>query len=67
MMSVNQVWPMEEALVCVLGFETLWKEQDRVLRAFVAGRVVFSALPTGYGKSLCFTLLLDGLVNPSYP
>ena len=51
---------MEEALVCALrrlGFEKLRKEQDRVVRAFVAGRDVFAALPTGYGKSLCFALL----------
>ena len=58
---------MEEALVCTLqrlGFEKLRKEQDRVVRAFVGGRDVFAALPTGYGKSLCFALLpylFDGL------
>ena len=58
---------MEEALVCALrrlGFDTLRKEQDKVIRAFVSGRDVFAALPIGYGKSLCFGLLpyvFDGL------
>ena len=40
-----------------LGYEKLRPEQDKVLRAFVSGRDVFAALPTGYGKSLCFALL----------
>ena len=40
-----------------LGFDTLRKEQDRVVKAFISGQDVFAALPTGYGKSLCFALL----------
>ena len=51
---------MEEALVSALhrlGFDTLRKEQDRVVKAFISGQDVFAALPTGYGKSLCFALL----------
>lgn len=51
---------VQEALVCALQrvcFEKLRKELDRVVRAFVGGRDVFAALPTGYGKSLCFALL----------
>ena len=50
----------EEALVSALhrlGFDTLRKEQDRVVKAFISGQDVFAALPTGYGKSLCFALL----------
>ena len=33
-----------------LGYKKLRLEQDKVLRAFVSGRDVFAALPTGYGK-----------------
>ena len=35
-----------------LGYKKL--KQEKVLRAFVSGNDVFAALPTGYGKSLCF-------------
>ena len=51
---------MEEGFVFALdrlGYEKLREEQEKVLRAFVGGRDVFAALPTGYAKSLCFTLL----------
>ena len=51
---------VDEALAFALGklgYEELRPEQDKVLRAFVSGRDVFAALPTGYGKSLCFALL----------
>ena len=51
---------MEEALVSALhrlGFHTLRKEQDRIVKAFISGQDVFAVLPTGYGKSLCFALL----------
>ena len=48
--------------VCVeaakaIGFDTLKDHQLQVITGFVGGRDVFGALPTGYGKSLCFTLL----------
>ena len=51
---------MEEALVSALHklrFDTLRKEQDRVVKAFISGQDVFAGLTTGYGKSLCFALL----------
>ena len=40
-----------------LGYTCLKEEQKMVLRAFVTGNDVFVALPTGYGKSLCYALL----------
>ena len=51
---------MEEAFVFALDslrYEKVKEDQEKVLRAFVCGRDVFAALPTGYGKSLCFALL----------
>ena len=38
-----------------LGFRQLKPEQAE---AFVKGRDVFPVLPTGYGKSLCYSCLL---------
>ena len=32
-------------------------EQVAVVEAFIGGQDVFAALPTGYGKSLCFAVL----------
>ena len=45
-----------------LGYDSLKEEQVAALCAFVGGRDVFVALPTGYGKSLCYMLLPLGLV-----
>ena len=51
---------MEQAIVFALaqlGYQKLRKEQAKVLNAFVGSRDIFAALPTGYGKTLCFALL----------
>ena len=40
-----------------LGYANLKPEQKSVLKAFVGGSDIFVALPTGYGKSLCYALL----------
>ena len=40
-----------------LGYGEVKSEQSRVIREIVAGNDVFVALPTGYGKSLCYALL----------
>ena len=37
-----------------LGYSKLKLEQEQAIASFVS---VFVALPTGYGKSLCFVLL----------
>ena len=37
-----------------LGYSKLKPEQEQAILAFVSGKDVFVALPTGYGKSLCF-------------
>ena len=43
--------------VCVkLGYN-LKDEQRKVILSFVKGEDVFVVLPTGFGKSLCFTCL----------
>ena len=40
-----------------LGYTSLKDEQLKVLSSFIAGNDVFAALPTGYGKSLCYACL----------
>ena len=42
------------AAVRKLGYETLRVEQVAVVETFIGGQDVFAALPTGYGKSLCW-------------
>ena len=37
------------------GYDSLKQHQMDVVLALAAGRDVFAALPTGYGKSLCGT------------
>ena len=44
-----------------LGF-SIKKEQLKTIENFVLGRDVFSALPTGFGKSLCYQCL-PGIYN----
>ena len=40
-----------------LGYASLKDKQKVVITQFVSGRDVFAALPTGYGKSLCYGCL----------
>ena len=40
-----------------LGYTTIKEKQKEVILNFVSGRDVFAALPTGYGKSLCYGCL----------
>ena len=41
----------------MLGYSALKPKQIEVVRAIVRGRDVFAILPTGYGKSLCYSCL----------
>ena len=43
-----------------LGFTKLKAEQEAVIASFLSGHDVFAALPTGYGKSLCYVPTLFG-------
>ena len=40
-----------------LGYSTLKAKQIDVVMGIVSGRDVFAILPTGYGKSLCYSCL----------
>ena len=40
-----------------LGYASLKEKQKVVITKFVHGNDVFAALPTGYGKSLCYGCL----------
>ena len=51
---------VEEAVdsaASTIGMESLKPLQREVIIKFASGNDVFAALPTGYGKSLCFVLL----------
>jgi ATP-dependent DNA helicase RecQ len=39
-----------------LGIQQLYGEQERVIRAALAGREVLVVLPTGFGKSACYQI-----------
>lgn len=40
-----------------LGIEELKDKQKETIKSFASGKDVFVALPTGYGKSLCYQIL----------
>ena len=51
---------VDEAISCAaaaLGYPSVRREQIDAVRAIASGNDVFVALPTGYGKSLCYAML----------
>ena len=40
-----------------LGYATIRPDQNRAIKSFMEGHDVFISLPTGSGKSLCFSAL----------
>ena len=40
-----------------VGLESLKREQREAIQEFLSGKDVFVALPTGYGKTYCYSLL----------
>ena len=51
-----------------MGYSALKPQQEVIVRHVLSGRDVFVSLPTGSGKSLCYTLLpmvFDRLKQPS--
>ena len=49
-------YEMDKA-VKLLGYTELKREQVLAIRKFVEGNDVFVNLPTGFGKTLCYTCL----------
>ena len=46
-----------KAATATLGVAELRDKQREAIESFVSGKDVFVALPTGYGKSLCYQIL----------
>ena len=40
-----------------LGYAAIRPDQNRAIKSYMEGRDVFISLPTGTGKSLCFSVL----------
>lgn len=54
----------KQLLKSVFGYRSFKENQEEVIDAVLAGRDVFTAMPTGGGKSLCYQipgLMFDGL------
>ena len=50
---------LESAIMQVsqqLGYATIRPDQNTAIKSFMEGRDVFISLPTGSGKSLCFSV-----------
>ena len=53
----NRLSAIIQKAACTVGYPNLRSEQERAVLAFMLGKDVFVSLPTGSGKSLCYTIL----------
>lgn len=56
-MAIAQIEDALQRAVARLGFDEAKDKQKEAVVAFASGRDVFVSLPTGYGKSLCYSCL----------
>ena len=56
-LSDEEVSLVAEKVVNLLGYKMLKDGQRRVIVEVIKKRDVFAILPTGYGKSLCYTCM----------
>jgi len=62
--STPTVQQVKKVLSSVFGYNTFREHQEEIVQAILSGRDVFTSMPTGGGKSLCYQipgLLFDGL------
>ncbi len=55
---------VKKVLASVFGYNSFREHQEEIVQAILSGRDVFTSMPTGGGKSLCYQipgLLFDGL------
>ena len=50
----------------LLGLSSLKEEQTQCIKEFIKGRDVFAILPTGYGKTFCYSKLCHPCMYVSY-
>ncbi len=54
----------KKILTSIFGYDTFRENQENVIASIISGKDVFTAMPTGGGKSLCYQipgLMFDGL------
>ena len=56
-MAIPREVMISEKAASFLGYSSLKPVQKEVITSFLKGNDVFCVLPTGYGKSLCFSCL----------
>ena len=57
MIAVAQIEDTLQSAVTRLGFDEAKDKQKEAVVTFASGRDIFVLLPTGYGKSLCYSCL----------
>ena len=56
-MESNEILTAIKVATEAIGYQSLKDKQREVIVNFIKGNDVFAVLPTGYGKSLCYTRL----------